>query len=491
MKVVIVSSEIAPFVKTGGLADVTGALPKYIDKEKFEVITIIPFYSTVNRDVSMIEEAGTLNITTGGGAAGAGLFRTFLPDSSVPLYLLRYGPFFDRKGIYGENGRDYSDNDLRFSFFCRGILEVCKTIGFKPDVIHCNDWQTGLIPLFLKTHYKDDNFFTSASVLFTIHNLAFHGLFEPERVINITGLPWDVYRVYGAEFYGMFSFQKSGIFYSDYISTVSNRYSEEIQSDEYGMGLQGLLKDRRDTLTGIINGVDYTLWNPSTDPLLKKNYDIASIENKNTNTEYLCELCGLCFDERVPVIGMITRLTEQKGIDLVAGIIDELMNKSVRLVLLGTGDKYYHRIFADFAEKYRGKLYVSLNYDEKLSHLIYAGSDIFLMPSRFEPCGLGQIISLRYGTIPVARETGGLAETINNYNSTDDIGNRADGFLFTEYSAKGLLECIERAFTVYKEKYLWRTLMVNAMKADFSWSSSAVKYEELYRKLCVTSEGLR
>jgi len=489
VKVAIVSPEIAPFIKTGGLADVTGALPKYINSDEFEVICILPFYNSLNTGNSSIKQIGTISLPESGVFHRAGVFKTFLPGSTIPLYLLKYGPFFDRNGLYGENGLDYDDNDRRFALFCRGVFEVCRLTGFSPDVIHCNDWQTGLIPLFLKTFYSGDPFFNSTSSLYTIHNLAFHGLFDPERVINITGLPWKVYSMYGAEFHGGFSFQKSGIYYADFLSTVSRRYSEDIQHDESGMGMQGLLKSRSATMAGIVNGVDYKAWDPATDRQIRTNYDITRIDFKKENTEHLCSHCGLVYNSSAPVLGMVTRLTEQKGIDLIAGIMDELMQKDVRLVLLGTGDKYYHKIFTEFEERYPGKINVSLRYDEGLSRLIYAGSDIFLMPSRFEPCGLGQIISLRYGTIPVARETGGLADTITPWRESKEIGTDVTGFLFRDYNPAALRETLGSALQLFGDKEQWGRLMRNAMNTDFSWETSAAAYESLYRKLCINYEG--
>ncbi len=487
----MVSSEIVPFIKTGGLADVTGALPRFINNKKFNVICILPFYSSIKIDRSQITEAGIVTIPESGVCLKGGVFRTVLPGSSVTLYLLKYGPYFDRDGIYGDAEGDYNDNDRRFAFFCRGVFEICRLAAFKPDVIHCNDWQTGLIPLFMKTLYSNEPFFSSTATLYTIHNLAFHGIFDPGRVINITGLPWSIYSMYGAEFYGNFSFQKSGIYYADFINTVSRRYSEEIQSPESGMGLDGLLRSRKATLAGILNGVDYDTWDPGKDKLIKTNFDITMIAAKKENTKHLCRICGLFYDSSAPVIGMVTRLTEQKGIDLTAAIIDKLMQRDIRFVLLGTGDEYYHKIFSEFAERYKGKMYISLRYDEELSHLIYAGSDIFLIPSRFEPCGLGQIISFRYGTIPVARETGGLADTIIPCRSGEEIDTGVNGFLFRDYNSGALYETLVDALNLFADKEQWGKLIDNAMKADFSWSVSAAGYEDIYRKLCIRNEGLK
>ena len=307
-----------------------------------------------------------------------------------------------------------------------------------------------------------------------------------------SGLPWSVFNMYGLEFYGSFSFLKGGIYYSTLINTVSRRYSKEIQTEEYGEGLHGLLKSRCPSLSGIINGVDYEIWNPSTDPYIKKNYSASDIENKKTDTSDLCALCGFDYNEEIPVIGMITRLAAQKGIDLAAGIMNCLAKKDVRFILLGTGEQYYHKVFSDFAEKYPDKICVFLKHDDRLSHKIYAGSDIFLMPSRFEPCGLGQLISLKYGTIPVVRETGGLADTIVPYSSSPSgAGGAANGFVFSEYSCEALSLCIESSLELYSNRQEWKRLMLNAMKYDFSWEQSAKQYEGLYRRLSVIKRGGR
>lgn len=489
MKIVFASSEISPFIKTGGLADVAGALPKYINDEEFEFIAMMPLYGSINRKDFSLKNTGAVSVPHRGSIVEAGLFSGLIPGSSVAVFFLEYNTFFDRKGAYQENGIDYEDNDERFAFFCRGVLEICRFLNFQPDVIHCNDWQTGLIPVYLKTLYKENRFFSGTSVLFTVHNLSYRGLFDPVRAINITGLPWSVFSINGVEFYGMFSFLKGGLYYSDFINTVSPTYSREIQTEESGMGLHGLLQSRSDSLSGIINGIDYSVWDPLTDAMIKKNYGTANTWDKIINSEWLCRFSDIEYDERIPIFGMITRLTEQKGIDLVASVTDEMMKRDLNLIILGTGDEYYHNIFSRFAVRYYGKLSVILRYDDPLSHLIYAGSDMFLMPSRFEPCGLSQLISLRYGTVPVVRDTGGLADTIIGYSPHDSSIIGANGFVFSDYSTAALLECIDRALELFKDRSVWRKIMLNGMNCDFSWKVSAGKYEELYRKLNNTVKG--
>ncbi len=483
MKIVFASSEIAPYAKTGGLADVSSALPKYIDKTDFDVISIMPLYSSISRKLISPARIEEIKFHHGKGTITAGIFSSAVSSESK-VYFIDYPPFFEREGIYGKNSIDYDDNDNRFSMFCRAVLETCRMLNFRPDVIHCNDWQTGLIPVYLKTVYRGDRFFGGTKVLFTIHNLSYKGLFNSETALIRSGLPGDVYNMYGVEFYGSFSFLKGGIYYSDLINTVSSTYSSEIQGEEYGEGMQGLLRSRSSSLSGIINGVDYGIWNPADDPLIKKNFSITDIQEKRINTEELCMCCGVEYQETVPVTGMVTRLTGQKGLDILTEVMDSLMQRDVRFILLGTGEDHYHRIFNKLAAAYPGRLSVNLKYDEELSHLIYAGCDIFLIPSKFEPCGISQMISLKYGTIPVARETGGLADTIRDcYSKEAREGEVPNGFLFRNYSGKELLNCIDRALRLFKKRDEWKALMYNAMNCDFSWRSSAEQYEALYRKL--------
>lgn len=483
MKIVFASSEISPFAKTGGLADVAGSLPKYIST-RFERIAVMPLYKSIRRKSFQLEYMGTVNIPHSGNQICAGVFRSRLPGSDAAVYFIDYGEYFDREGLYGADNPGYEDNDSRFAFFCRGVLEICRFIDYKPHVIHCNDWQTGLIPVYLRTLYSDDPFFRKTKVLFTIHNLAYRGLFNPENAIKSSGLPWSVFSMYGVEFYGSFSFLKAGIYYSHLVNTVSPRYSREIQTEEYGEGMHGLLRSRRDSLTGIINGMDYDVWDPSTDPWIKTKYSIKSIENKMMNSHELRRMCGFKDENGVPLVGMVTRLTAQKGIDLIADAIGGLMKRELKLIVLGTGEEYFHSLLSGIAEKYADRIFLVLKHDEELSHRVYAGSDIFLMPSRYEPCGLSQLIALRYGTIPIVRATGGLADTINGYDQSCPSGNRdANGFVFYKYDSAALLECIDLAIQLYKNKNEWTKLMFNAMSCDFSWDRSAKEYEALYIRL--------
>jgi starch synthase len=484
IKIVLASAEIAPFARTGGLGDVTGALPKYIDSDKFEIIAVMPLYSAVERKKWSLENMGAVSVEFRERTEEAPIYRGTIPSSGVKIYFLCHGEFFDRDGIYGEKGHDYDDNYLRFSFFCLGILELCRKLEFSPDIIHCHDWQAGLIPAYLKTLYRKDPFFSGTSTLFTIHNLAHHGLFEPKKAMAASGLPWSVYSMYGLEFFGNFSFLKSGLYYSDLLSTVSMRYSREIQTEEYGEGLQGLLESRKASISGILNGVDYDIWNPLTDPFIEKKFGIGKIGDKAENTLALCGICGLEYVAGAPVIGIVSRLVKQKGIDLISGITDDLMKRELRLVILGTGEERYHDFFRARADRYPGRISVSLKFDDPLSHMIYAGSDICLVPSRFEPCGLSQLIALKYGTIPVVRRTGGLADTISGYeNSRHAGGEKANGFVFSEPEANALLSCIDDALSLFQDRKSWRVLMINAMKGDFSWKKSVKRYESLYRRL--------
>lgn len=484
MRIVFVSSEIAPYAKTGGLADVSSALPKYIDKTEFEVISIMPLYGSISRELISPVKIEEIIFKHGSKIVEAAIFASAVSSESEGVYLIDYPPFFKRGGIYGETGIDYDDNDARFSMFCRAVLETCRILDFRPDIIHCNDWQTGLIPVYLKTAYREDAFFRGTKVLFTIHNLSYKGLFSPESALHNSGLPGDIYNMYGVEFYGSFSFLKAGIYYSDILSTVSTTYSIEIQEEEYGEGMHGLLRDRSSSLYGIINGIDYDIWNPETDSIIKQKFGISNISDKEINRKELCRLCGFEYNVKTALFGMVSRLTWQKGIDLIAGIIDDLAARDLKLVILGAGDERYQRILTESAGKYKDRISLLFRHDEEFSRKIYAGSDMFLMPSRFEPCGISQMISLKYGTIPVAHETGGLADTIIDCNSTDlQPGDKANGFLFREYSGKKLLECIDRALRLYKKRDQWTDLMRNAMSTNFSWRSSAARYETLYRKL--------
>jgi starch synthase len=380
--------------------------------------------------------------------------------------------------VHPDTKKDYPDNDERFIFFCRGVLEVLKKLGWQPDIIHCNDWPTGLIPAYLKTVYKDDPFYKDTRSVFTIHNMAYQGVF-PKSTFPKTQLPPELMGMDGVEAYGHVNFLKAGLVFSDAITTVSERYAQEIRtSEEFGAGLQGIVNDRKSDLTGILNGVDYSVWDPSVDSLIPLKYDAKSIDLKLEDKKALLSKMGLPFNERIPVIGIISRLADQKGFDLIGEELDALMKMDLQIVVLGTGEKKYHDLFEKAQKKFPQKVAAALTFSEEIAHLIEAGSDMFLMPSRYEPCGLNQIYSLRYGTIPIVRATGGLDDTI------DDAGTPGGtGFKFKNYSSTDMFKAIQRAVSAFGDQPGWRKLVKNGMAKDFSWEASAKKYIQLYRTL--------
>ena len=486
MKILFVASEVAPFAKTGGLADVASALPQALKKLGHDVRLIMPKYREVDDRKFLLREVVRLRevvVPVAGKSLKASVKSAFIPNTKVQVYFLDYRPYFDREGLYVDpsSGEDHRDNDERFIFFCRGCLETLKLLHWQPDVIHCNDWQTGLIPLYLKTLYREDGFFNRTSTLFTIHNLAYQGNF-PSSTFQKTGLPPEMFSPgSGVEFYGQFSFLKAGLVYSDLLNTVSERYAQEIQrSPEFGYGMEGVLKSRSKDLYGILNGVDYSIWNPEVDQFIPYKYNPEDLRGKIENKKVLLEENGLEFREDVPLIGSISRLADQKGFDLIGQAIDEMMRMDLQYILLGTGDPKYHRLFEQIKRKYPDRIAINLRFDNRLAHLIEAGCDMFLMPSRYEPCGLNQLYSLKYGTIPIVRATGGLADTITEYDPQTGKGN---GFTFNNYSADEMLKAIKRALKAFADKETWIKLMRNAMGEDYSWEVSAQKYVVLYERL--------
>ncbi len=457
MKVLFLSSEVVPFAKTGGMADVAGALPVALEHQGIEVRIILPKYKEVS-------------VEGGSSFIGRDIRVDFLVNDRL----------YDRYGIYvDENGIDHRDNLERFAYFCRQSLELVKREGFKPDIIHCNDWQTGLIPVYLKTIYKDDPFFNNTKTIFTIHNLAYTGSFNASEW-PMTGLDKSLFTIEGLEYYGKFSLLKGGLVFSDVITTVSPTYAKEIQTKEFGCGMEGILKTRSNDLYGVLNGIDYGLWNPLTAKALYKNYSAGSINAKYDNKSMLLKELGLKTDQSSPLIGTVGRLAEQKGYDILAEIVDKLCDMNIGFVLLGTGEQRYQKIFGKVAKKHPNNTSINLTFNDVLAQRIYAASDIFLMPSRYEPCGLGQLISFKYSTVPVVRRTGGLADTVIEYNLKTEEGN---GFLFNDCGPEHLLEAIKRAVTVYKDKDKWLNLIRKIAGYDFSWDTSAKKYIEIYNEV--------
>lgn len=486
LNILFVSSEVEPFAKTGGLADVSSALPKAIKELGHEIRIMMPRYRFISErkfklhDIIRLKE---IPIPVGKEIEIGNVKSSFISNvkEKVQVYFLDNAKYFGRDGVYQSptSKTDYKDNDERFIFFCRGTIETLLRLGWQPDIIHCNDWQTGLIPAYIRTLYARDDFFKSVKILFTIHNMAYQGAFPPES-FEKTGLPKELFRPEGVEAYGKFNFLKTGLYFSDAITTVSEKYAEEIcTSDEYGAGLNGFLAQRRKSVYGILNGIDYSQWTPSTDPYIFRKYDIKSLEAKIDNKKALAERFGLKFKPTTPMIGAITRLVEQKGFDLVLEIMDELMKMDVQFVMLASGDKTLEKKFEAYQRKYSDKMGLVLGFDEELAHLIEAGSDMFLMPSRYEPCGLNQMYSMRYGTVPVVRATGGLDDTVEDYSGN----GKGTGFKFEKYDAKELLKTIQRAIKVYNQPEEWKKIMRNGMQKDFSWENSAKKYVALYREL--------
>jgi starch synthase len=474
-KILIAASEVEPFVKTGGLADVTGALPKSLEKIGADVTVVMPKYSIIDEKKYKLKKVGeSFSIPIAGEMVEVSLKTAKIPDSKSKVYFIECDKYFARDEIYG----DYPDNAERFAFFSRASIEMLKMIDLKPDVIHCNDWQTSLIPVYLKVLYGTDDFYRGISTVMTIHNIAYQGNFPPSTMEKI-GLPWSIFNPQGVEFWGNISYLKSGIVYADVISTVSETYAREIRSsNEYGRGLEGVIASRQNDLYGILNGIDYDMWNPTKDDYIKSTFEESDLRGKSRCKKALQKDTSLG-EENYPIIGMVSRLADQKGFDLVAAAIDSIMSREVQLVILGEGDEHYHQMLHKIAERYPGKLSVNIEFNEPLAHQIYAGSDLFLMPSRFEPCGLGQMIAFRYGAIPIVHNTGGLADTVIDYSKNPDQGN---GFSFDEYSPESMMDAINRSLELYTNKRKWNALAKRVMSLDYSWKHSASKYIELYEK---------
>lgn len=477
--VLIVSAEIVPFAKTGGLADVVGALPGALEKVGAKVNVVMPLYKTIDQEKHEIKEVGEkFSIPIAGENVEVTIKQGKLPGTKGKAFFIECNKYFDREGMYQENGEDYIDNDERFALFSRAVVEMMKMLDYKPDVVHCNDWQTGLIPTYMNVIYGKDEFYRDISTVMTVHNIAYQGIF-PEQTMEKIGLPWEIFTPEGVEFWGHLSYLKAGLVYADVISTVSETYAREIQSsEEFGKGLEGLLNFRSKDLYGIINGIDYNLWDPAKDDYISSNYDESDLRGKGRSKRSLKKNQKLK-KGKVPLIGIVSRLADQKGFDIIAGALDKIMEMDVQFVILGTGDPKYHEMLEEMAEKYGDKMGVNLRFDDPLAHMIYAGSDIFLMPSRFEPCGLGQMIALKYGTLPLVHKTGGLADTVTDYTENPNQGN---GFVFDEYSSEALLSAIERAVEVYSNKRKWNTIVKKCMKIDHSWKNAVKKYMELYEK---------
>ncbi|KAF0216082.1 MAG: starch [Geobacteraceae bacterium] len=484
MKILVVASEVAPFAKTGGLADVTGSLPKEIKQRGHDVRIIIPFYKTVAKGGFPIRKGRKSVEVALGGTTHKGLLRqTSLAD--IPVYLLENKEYFHRDFLYGTPAGEYPDNARRFAFFCRGVLDILKKMDFRPDVIHCHDWQTALIPILLKYEFNKDPFFEKTAVLFTIHNLAYQGLF-PRKSLAEMGLAPSYFTMERLEYYGQVNLMKGGILTADLINTVSTTYCKEMQTPEHGCGLDGVLQTRSDDLSGILNGLDYTEWDPATDRHILKNYKSSALAGKAVNKKGLQKLLGLEQKRDIPLLGMVSRLTEQKGVDLLVELLPQFEAEKLQLVVLGTGDARYIKLLQDFQRHGAKNVSLNIGFRPELSPMVYAGSDMFLMPSRYEPCGLGQLMALRYGAVPVVRKTGGLTDTISDFR--DDV-KEPNGFTFDEYSAEAFWDAIMRAVHVFGDRAAWVKIVRRGMNCDFSWQRSAEKYEELYLRGVAIKKG--
>lgn len=484
MKVIYVSSEVVPFAKTGGLAEIAGTIPKNLKKLGVDIIIVMPLYKVIKENNFHLIKTDIQVETRIGDKIQIGyVYKGFLPKTNVPIYFLECEKYYNREGLYNYPGstENYEDNCERFVFFSRSVLEIVEKLNIHPDIVHCNDWQAGLTPVFLKTIYAGKKCFKNTKVIMTIHNLAYQGLFW-HWDMKLTGLDWSLFNWKQLEFYGKINFLKGGIVFSDIITTVSKTYAQEIQTPEFGAGLDGVLRERSKDLYGIINGIDYNIWNPETDGYIAANYGVKNLSGKRLCKKALQKKYKLS-EKESPIIGMITRLTDQKGLDLVVNKFQDLMEANLQFILLGTGDQRYQELFQDYAKKYQNKVAVNFSFDEQSAHEIEAGADIFLMPSRFEPCGLNQLYSLKYGTVPVVRNTGGLADTIKDVSTESVYNGKVNGFSFKEYSSEPLLNTITKAICLFKDKTQWLKLMKNGMEQDWSWERSAKEYFCLYEKI--------
>lgn len=473
MNILLAASEVVPYAKTGGLADVAGALPKAVARLGHKVRVVMPRYKLEKIEAVTERLPGELSVPFNFGERRVAVYVD--STGEVPVYFIDAPEYFLRAKLYGE-----ADDPERFAFFSRAVLELAKALGERFDIIHLSDWMTGLVAAYLKTVYTGDPAFDGTKTLFTIHNIAFPGLFRADQIPKF-GLPDRIYRAEGGiEFYNLASALKAGLVFSDAISTVSPRYATEIQTPEFGEKFDGLLQARRNDLFGILNGVDYDEWNPETDKYIAANYSPPDLRGKLECKRDLLKVFGLPENLDRPLIGCISRLSDQKGFDLILPIADRMLDQDAAFVLLGSGEEVYERAFQALRDARRSQVGVYLGFSNELAHKIEAGADMFLMPSRFEPCGLNQMYSLKYGTVPIVRAAGGLDDTIDNFDRTS---LRGSGFKFYEYNSERLLETIHEALLVYAKGDQWRALMLNGMRADYSWTQSARQYVELYQRL--------
>ncbi|MEG6615653.1 glycogen synthase GlgA [Peptococcaceae bacterium 1198_IL3148] len=478
MKALFVAAEAVPFVKTGGLGDVIGSLPKALQSSAVDICIVLPKYKSISQQYkSAMVAIKSISISMGGRE------RDFVVEQlnyrGSNYFFIGNDELFGRNDIYG-----YPDDAERYGFFCRAVLETLPHLDFKPDIIHCHDWHTGMISVFLDSHYKDSAFYRDMATIFTIHNLRYQGVF-PKDTLALLDLNEQYFTIDGIEFYNQINFMKGGLNFSDIITTVSDTYAKEILTPYFGENLEGLLNRRRGDLYGIVNGIDYVEYNPVKDNLIYTKYHKNALVKRSDNKLKLQAELNLPVTRDLPLVAIVSRLVAQKGMDLVAHVMEEILSLDLQLVILGTGDKRYADMFTKAAARYPEKVSANILFDNTLAHKIYAGADMLLMPSLFEPCGLSQLIALRYGCIPIVREVGGLKDTITAYNEITQQGN---GFSFTNYNAHDMLHTIQRALKYQQRPAIWKRIIKNAMNCDYSWQRSADKYKRLYEMLLTRKE---
>jgi len=483
MKIVHVASEMVPYAKTGGLADVVGALPRALARMGDDVTVVVPFYGKLMETRGfgarpVKSPKGDVQAQVGEAVVKGRLLRMELPGG-VKIVFVSQSAFYDREGLYGTPAGDYPDNASRFIFFARAAIEAMLSLDIKPDIVHVHDWQAALVPVYMNSLYGDRKEFARAKTVLTIHNLGYQGLFPREKM-HKTGLGWNMFTFDQLEYWGQVGFLKGGIAFADAITTVSPTYAKEILTPEQGMGLQAALDYRKGDLTGILNGIDYDTWDPKKDEQIPAKFGPGSMKGKSECKEALRMKLRLPMREGVPVVGIVGRLTSQKGFDIFEAALPELMRREVQFAILGTGEQRYHKLLRRSAKQYPDRIGLEIAFDDKLAHLIEAGSDFFLMPSHYEPCGLNQMISLKYGTIPIVRATGGLDDSIEQFDPRTKQGT---GFKFEEYTPEALIEAVDMALAVHRVPPEMKAIRQNAMRCDFSWGRSAREYRRLYDKL--------
>jgi starch synthase len=481
MRIAFVASEVFPFAKTGGLADVAGALPKVLAKLGCDIKIFVPKYNSINETKFHFNfvESTNIPIRVAGTIRNTFLHKATLPGSDVEVNFIDCPYYFSRGLIYTND----ADEDERFILFNKAVIEIIQRLDWSPDIIHCNDWQTGLIPFYIKNNYNRENKLKKTKIVFTIHNIGYQGVFpagsfykaeiDAESINNADPKPSD-----------RFSFLKTGLLFSDTINTVSKTYAREIMTSEYGAGMETILKQKKGRLHGILNGIDYSVWNPLTDENIPFHFNIKNIEGKKRNKKYLLEKLNLRYDDTVPLIGIVSRMVKQKGFDVFAEAVNDLMEMDAQWIVLGNGEDQYEDLFRSLSHSHPDKVANYIGYNNELAHLIEAGADIFLMPSHYEPCGLNQLYSLRYGTVPIVRKTGGLADTVKDWNKNKSSnGESGTGFSFESYSARALLATVKRAMDVFQNKNVWQKIQGNGMLQDFSWERSGKDYIKLYQSI--------